>query len=114
MRVGERFRKPTRRNPERDFTGEKLGRRLAAQSSNRVADVSRHLIRSTIRWTNSAEDIPSEGRSERRITAGEPGFIGENAAVEGSSHALDVLADAEIANPHLAKRAVEIREHSVE
>ena len=114
MHVGERFRKPARRNPERDFTGEKLGRRLAAQSSNRAADVSRHLIRSTIRWANSAEDIPSEGRSERRIVAGEPGFVREYAAVEGSSHPLHMRADAEVTDPHLAKRAVEIGEHLVE
>src|SRR5205814_9179212 len=72
------------------------------------------LIYGAIRWRNGAENVPSEGCSKRRIIAGEPGLIGENAAVKGSSHALHMLADAEVTNPHLTQRAVEIGEHSVE
>ena len=103
-----------RRNLKQYITGEKVGCGLAAQCSNRAANVRRHVIRSAFRPRNGAEDVPGEGCSQRRIIAGEPGFIGEDAAIEGSSHALHMLADAEIADPHLAQRAVEIGEHFVE
>jgi hypothetical protein len=113
-RAGGAYSRRTRRNLERYITGEKGGRGLGLQRSNRAANVRRQVTRSGLRVRNGAEDVPSEGCTEHRIIAGEAGFIGEDAAVEGSRHALDVLADAEIPDPHLAQRAVEISEHSVE
>ena len=71
-------------------------------------------VRSAFVCSDGSEDVPSEGYSERQITAGEPGFIGEGAAVEGAGHALHMLADAEITDAHLAQRTVEIGEHPVE
>ena len=113
-RAGKACSRRTRRNLERYIPGEKVGGGLAAQRSNRPANVSRQIIGSALPLRNGAEDVPDEGCRERRIIAGEACFIGEYAAVEGSSHALDVLADAEITDAHLAQRAVEISEHSVE
>jgi hypothetical protein len=96
------------------MTGEKVVCGLAVQFSDCTTNVSRHHSRSGFRRRDSAEKVTGERRSKRRIVAGKPRFIGQDAAVKGPSHALHVLSDTEITDPNLAQRAVEIGEHSVE
>jgi hypothetical protein len=96
------------------MTGEKVVNGLAEQSSDRAADVRSHRPHAGFGGRNSAKDVTGQRLRKRCIVAGEAGFVGQNSAIEGPSHAPYVLADVEITDSHLAQRAVEIGENSVE
>lgn len=73
-----------------------------------------HLVDKRSRVDNGAEEISGQCCPEGLVITAERRFIGANATVEGARHALDMLADAQVANAHLAQRAIKIGKHPIE
>src|SRR5215469_8960112 len=102
------------RRLERHLPVEEGASRLLVQMADGATDIACHRGCIVGLRTNSAEEVSRQRRGEHRIIAGEPGLVRQDAPIERAGHAFDVLADAEVADPDLAQRAVEVGEHAVE
>ena len=76
--------------------------------------IGRHFLDSARRPGNSTEDIPADRCAEHLSSAREALLVRNDSAIEGASHPFHMFADAQITDPQLAERPVEIGKHSIE